>query len=189
MARKVSPAESIDNLVHFEARITGKDSKSTLSARVKTFLRRLSGPDVSPALVLNCRDSLGVGGHAQVVSGTLNSKKVAVKIMSAADPSAEREIRVATSLPPHPNVVTVGSVVASRSQRSLYLPMELCECDALTKFVERGHATPTDVIQVFRDAAAGLAHLHANGIYHLDVKPENILMSGGVAKLCDLGLW
>lgn len=187
MAAQISPKVvcNDENTCHRGSIV--EERKSSITARVKTMLRRLSGRP--PVLILHHHDSLGFGGHAQVVSGTLDDKKVAVKILPSSDPSTRREIRAATSLPPHPNVVTAASAVASRSRNSMYLPMELGECDALAKFVERGQATPTDVVELFRGVAAGLAHLHANGIYHLDIKPENILLVDGVGKLCDLGHW
>ncbi|CAM3687547.1 protein kinase domain-containing protein [Parendozoicomonas haliclonae] len=39
-----------------------------------------------------------------------------------------------------------------------------------------------------RQILMGLAYLHQNRIVHCDVKPENILISGGVAKIADFGL-
>jgi serine/threonine protein kinase len=38
-----------------------------------------------------------------------------------------------------------------------------------------------------RDVASAIAFLHDLGIVHRDIKPENIVVSHGVAKLCDFG--
>jgi serine/threonine protein kinase len=38
------------------------------------------------------------------------------------------------------------------------------------------------------DAARGLHYLHSKEIVHRDVKPENILLSRGRAKVADLGI-
>ena len=34
----------------------------------------------------------------------------------------------------------------------------------------------------------GLAHMHKNGFFHRDMKPENLLIYNNVVKVCDLGL-
>lgn len=40
----------------------------------------------------------------------------------------------------------------------------------------------------FRDIVAGLAYLHAEGIIHRDIKPQNILLTAdGIAKIADFG--
>ena len=36
--------------------------------------------------------------------------------------------------------------------------------------------------------ASGLAHMHKNGFFHRDMKPENLLTYNNVVKVCDLGL-
>ncbi|KDQ58159.1 hypothetical protein JAAARDRAFT_177309 [Jaapia argillacea MUCL 33604] len=41
--------------------------------------------------------------------------------------------------------------------------------------------------EMVRDIAKGLAYLHERDAIHGDLKPHNILIDGGVARLCDIG--
>ena len=71
------------------------------------------------------------------------------------------------------------------------LPLELCDTDLLTiasSTLTASTAGRSLFARVFTQAFAGLAHCHAVGVYHLDVKPDNLLMVGdGVVKLADWG--
>lgn len=40
---------------------------------------------------------------------------------------------------------------------------------------------------MLKDVSQALNELHSIGIYHLDVKPENVIMVGDTYKLCDFG--
>lgn len=71
---------------------------------------------------------------------------------------------------------------------SLYICMELCDC-SLKKYIEKVQVTEKLVYKFMRDILKGLKKLHDNNIVHMDIKPENILLSMyGKFKLADLGL-
>jgi serine/threonine protein kinase len=52
----------------------------------------------------------------------------------------------------------------------------------------RGALPADDVIALGLKLTAALAHLHAQGLVHRDVKPSNIIFVNGVPKLADVGL-
>src|SRR5437762_1191249 len=45
------------------------------------------------------------------------------------------------------------------------------------------------LVQIFAQVAAGMAHMHRRGVFHADLKPNNILLSrSGEVKIIDYGL-
>lgn len=66
-----------------------------------------------------------------------------------------------------------------------YVVMELCDQDL--EMWAPGKPMP-DVIERLVEAGRGLEAMHAEGIVHGDIKPENVLLVDGVAKLADFGL-
>lgn len=52
----------------------------------------------------------------------------------------------------------------------------------------KGALTLAEVAPVVRAVLGGLAHLHAQGLLHRDVKPANVVFVDGRAKLADVGL-
>lgn len=71
----------------------------------------------------------------------------------------------------------------------LLLVMEHVEGATLRQLLDReGRLRPPQAVAVLDGAMQALAHLHARGIVHGDVKPENILVSArGNSKLADFG--
>lgn len=54
--------------------------------------------------------------------------------------------------------------------------------------VQRGVVPASEVAELLRDCAAGLAAAHLAGVLHRDVKPSNILLAPGGAVLTDFGV-
>jgi WD40 repeat protein len=52
----------------------------------------------------------------------------------------------------------------------------------------RGVLPVAECVELARQLAIALAHLHGHSLIHRDVKPANIVYAGGVPKLADIGL-
>src|SRR6516225_9531602 len=95
------------------------------------------------------------------------------------------EARAASALN-HPNIVTVYEVI--RHEDTPLIVMEMVQGEPLGS----ARGTPRSleqVVQLVLQTARALAAVHANGIIHCDIKPENILVrSDGYVKVLDFGL-
>mmetsp|Transcript_12994 Transcript_12994/g.30668 ORF Transcript_12994/g.30668 Transcript_12994/m.30668 type:complete len:461 (-) Transcript_12994:120-1502(-) len=99
------------------------------------------------------------------------------------------EIRVLAQLR-HPNIMPLLEVY--ETPQDLLLVMERAHGGELfDRIVSRGAFTELDAAVVMRGVLAALQHLHANGVMHRDVKPENLLLAdpvGWEVRLSDFGL-
>lgn len=136
---------------------------------------------------------LGTGGVAEVRRAwdTLLARDVAVKLVRPGQGAADvrrfdNEIRTLAGLS-HPGLVRVFD--ADTAGDTPFMVLELIEGRTLRDCVEDG---PMDVEEVRRLGAAlaeALAHVHAHGLMHRDVKPSNILLDDDdVPRLADFGL-
>ena len=119
---------------------------------------------------------------------------VAIKVLSraaTADPKFverfQREARAVASLR-HKNIVAAFDF--GEAEGWYYMVMEMVEGLTLRKLLGRTGALAEDqAVKIAIEIADALRHAHAKGIIHRDVKPGNIMLdTGGVAKLCDLGM-
>jgi eukaryotic-like serine/threonine-protein kinase len=97
-----------------------------------------------------------------------------------------REARAAARLA-HPNVVAVHD---SGEERGLpFIVMELVEGQTLRALLEgRGRLDAQTTAALVGEIADALDHAHRHGIAHLDVKPENVLLTSDSVKVADFGL-
>ena len=51
-----------------------------------------------------------------------------------------------------------------------------------------GTLTEDLIREYIKQILQGLAFLHKNGFFHRDLKPDNVLMASGIAKIADFGL-
>nr|XP_039318758.1 MAPK/MAK/MRK overlapping kinase isoform X5 [Saimiri boliviensis boliviensis] len=98
-----------------------------------------------------------------------------------------REIQALRRLNPHPNILMLHEVVFDRKSGSLALICELMDMNIYELI--RGRRYPLSekkIMHYMYQLCKSLDHIHRNGIFHRDVKPENILIKD-VLKLADFG--
>ncbi|HET9226115.1 MAG TPA: serine/threonine-protein kinase, partial [Thermoanaerobaculia bacterium] len=97
-----------------------------------------------------------------------------------------REARSAARLS-HPAVVQVHDLLEDGSGDCLVL--EYVEGQTLAALLAAGPPETGLALRLAREIAAGLAHAHAQGLLHRDLKPQNVIVTpDGHAKILDFGL-
>jgi tetratricopeptide (TPR) repeat protein/TolB-like protein len=142
---------------------------------------------------------IGAGGMATVylARDLRHGRPVAVKVvrpeLSGPDGIARflREIELAARLQ-HPHILPVfdsGAVDDGSGGMTPYFVMPFVQGETLRARLAREQRLPVeDAIALGSEVADALAYAHANGVVHRDVKPENILLSGGHAVVADFGV-
>jgi len=99
----------------------------------------------------------------------------------------KEEIEVMRSLK-HENIVKLYEVFETKEK--LYLVQELCSGGELfDRISELGKYSEKDAAGVLLQIFRGLSHMHAKGIAHCDLKPDNFLFHGdGKLKIIDFGM-
>ncbi|MGH3761460.1 protein kinase domain-containing protein [Actinophytocola sp.] len=90
----------------------------------------------------------------------------------------------------HPHLVKVHDLVVEGGEMAIV--MDLVDGADLRQVVARASLARADGIRLLGQVAGALAAMHAAGIIHRDVKPENVLVTGSgpdaTARLTDFGL-
>src|SRR5438445_10018617 len=139
-------------------------------------------------------EELGGGGMSRLFLATEASlhRRVVIKVLPpefASEVSAARfqqEIALAAHLQ-HPNILPV--LTAGVKDDLLFYVMPFVSGESLRhRLTREGKLPVADAVRILHEIADALAHAHAEGVIHRDVKPENILLLGSHAALTDFGV-
>ncbi|KAK7340037.1 hypothetical protein VNO77_20729 [Canavalia gladiata] len=139
---------------------------------------------------------LGAGAFAKVYHATNvdTRQSVAVKAVSKNKvvnggfaANVEREVSIMRRLH-HPNIVNLFEVLATKTK--IYFVMEFAAGGELFHEVAGKGRLPEDVARrYFRQLISAVKHCHSRGVFHRDLKLDNILIDeNGNLKVSDFGL-
>jgi serine/threonine-protein kinase len=138
---------------------------------------------------------LGGGGmsHVFVARDTAFDREVVVKVLPPDAGNAlsgdrfKREIAMAARLQ-HPHIVPVLSA-GTTSDGLPYYTMPFVEGESLRQRLQREGELPIgEAVGILKEVARALVYAHQHGIVHRDIKPDNVMLSGGAALVTDFGV-
>lgn len=142
--------------------------------------------------------TLGTGAHSTILHIRRNedSAQYALKVVPLDGPEdkkyldqAEHEVRVGQMLD-HPNLIKVYALEPVKDwlfrTRKAHLLIEYVNGKTLDTV---GRIPLPQLLQVFVKVASAVVHMHRRGVFHADLKPNNIMLSrAGDVKIIDYGL-
>ena len=186
---------------------SGDDDELFSTGAAERFARLFDGTraptlvmDILPQLQVSLGSAytlereLGGGGMSRVFLAheAELGRRVVIKVLTpelAAGINAERfdrEIMLAASLQ-QANIVPL--LATGRAAGYAYYTMPFVEGRSLRDRLARDEVLPIgEGVNLLRDVARALAYAHAQGVVHRDIKPGNVLLSGGTAVVTDFGI-
>lgn len=191
-------AETIDRTIVGDSEGIPVDEKATGEQEFRRYLQPSTRPGWLGRLGHYEIEAILGQGAFGIVAKAFDEKLhrvVAIKLMNpelaATSPPRKRFLREARTAAAvtHENIVAIHAV---EEEPIPYLVMEYVPGQTLQQRMEQnGPLEPTEILQIGRQVASGLAAAHAANLIHRDIKPSNILLTGGPnerAKISDFGL-
>jgi serine/threonine protein kinase len=140
---------------------------------------------------------LGKGSSATVYLGyhTIKKYEVAVKKFELSHDNnkferrAKREISILQKLN-HPNIIKMYDFYFDVKKNDIYIFLEYCPNGSIKNFLGKGgYLDEIYVNKLMKQLISGFKYLLSLGIYHRDIKPDNLLLSSNYnLKITDFGL-
>ncbi len=86
----------------------------------------------------------------------------------------------------HPNIVEIHAI--HEDAEGLFLVFERVPGESLHERLGRGPVAPAEAAAFLKQIAAALDYAHAQGVVHQDLKPGNVMIHAGLAKVMDFGI-
>ena len=214
---RLPPAEACDQLVRLAQKRGSQDNISVQVVRIENVPRvgyyrgsvAYSAPAAAPPVTQELQPGSLLDERFQI-TGVINrsamssvfkatdlktGQPVALKVPLPnleGDPAAfarfQREEEIGRTLN-HPSILKIIPLEDSEKSRP-YIVMELLEGQTLERLMQEIRPLPeADALPIVSQICDGLQYLHAQGVVHRDLKPQNIMLcSDGSLRIMDFGI-
>jgi serine/threonine protein kinase len=136
---------------------------------------------------------LGTGGSGSVwlARDERSGRHVTVKIVPREGKSESRARREAQAMAQLSHERCLRAYACGRDNENVYIAYEYVAGKTFREALRSGELDDADVLEAAAQILEGLAHAHARGIVHRDVKPANVLLAddaGISVRILDFGL-
>ena len=149
--------------------------------------QQIGSYQIHQQLLQSPRSILYLGEHRELLHQAVI--KVAAQSLQQEGETQERLLREAEAmrLARHPSIVTLYET--GKWEGGIYLAMERVYGCSLKERLQKGAIPLEETKAIVLQTACALYHLHACGVIHRDIKPQNLLLSPeGRVKLVDFGI-
>ena len=159
-----------------------------------TLAPMLAPPEMPPGLRLIGRIGKGAAGDLFRVAD-ITGKELALKIVRAGWRDRELgSVKLFRQLPAHPALAQVLQA-GELADGHFFYTMELADNaagdgyrpDTLADRLRTRPPALPELLKIMDAAAEGASHLHEHGLFHGDIKPDNLIFVNGNLKLADFG--
>jgi len=145
---------------------------------------------------------LGKGGFGAVyqVEDTVLNEQIALKVVVAGEGNVEHATEeIVHEFKLRSKVTDISHIINAQDPRTckykglslVLLPMDLADGGNLRQWLLHNQDVEKRLkagLEFFKQACLGIKAIHDADLVHLDIKPENILLVGGKAKIADFGI-
>ena len=157
------------------------------------YHRLTSGTNLTHKYVVQKRlGKPGAFGVVYKVIDTLGDVSRAMKLILRDRHSTlerlKKEYRTLLRVPEHPHVVKVIDADLLPGGGPPFIVFEYVDGLDVGEMVDGGLFAPEDALDLARQVAEGLGHLHRHGVYHCDIKPRNLLWTDHGVRIIDFNV-
>jgi serine/threonine protein kinase len=194
--KELEPESHVQNTVTFEPSSNVNTVVLPVDASKQSPRTQASGPPTQGVNNYEKTEMLGHGNFGEVWKAKApGGIEVAIKVVTQPieRDAAQRELHALELVKNlrHPCLLATLAIWIDNDR--LHIVMELADGSLRDRFKQaRKQNQPgiplSELLMYFADAAEGLDFLHTRKVFHRDVKPDNILLLHGHAKVADFGL-